>query len=168
MARPRKSLKRRFYNGKFRKHASGCWVWTAFRNRDGYGAIGKGGRNSGYHLAHRASWMIHRGRIPKGLLVLHSCDNPACVNPAHLHLGTASQNSLEMAQRNRQAQGEQTRRNRLTWEQVRNIRRLLKTKLLNHVQIARAYEVRRETIWEIAHQKTWKGYIQCSTDQHTS
>ena len=69
-----------------------CWLWRASVDRHGYGRISMGGRGAGYTRAHRASWMIHHGPIPKGLMVLHSCDTPGCVNPAHLFLGTQRDN----------------------------------------------------------------------------
>jgi hypothetical protein len=116
------------------------------------------GRGSGNYIAHRASWIIHVGPIPPGMKVLHDCDNPRCVNPKHLWLGTTIDNNRDMARKRRQAVGPATRRNKLSIADVATIRRLLKTKLLNHIQIGLAFKVRRETIWNIAHSRTWKGY----------
>jgi len=70
----------------------GCWIWKAHRQADGYGTI-QNGRQS--LLAHRVSYMLYRGSIPDGALILHSCDNPPCVNPLHLFVGTDQLNATD-------------------------------------------------------------------------
>lgn len=87
----------------FEKHVlkgDGCWLWNGYRNQSGYGVTRVGGRGSKAIFAHRLSWEIHKGPIPDGLHVLHRCDNPQCVNPEHLFLGTDLDN-----QRDRIAKG---------------------------------------------------------------
>jgi HNH endonuclease len=79
-----------------------CWPWMKSLNSDGYGHfyMGSDARIS-LEKAHRASWMFHVGEIPCGAQVLHRCDNPRCVNPAHLFLGTHVDNMRDMAAKKR-------------------------------------------------------------------
>lgn len=81
-----------------------CWVWTGGLARGGYGifmlkSIGIGKKK--FKRAHRYSWEIHFGEIPNQLLVLHKCDNPPCVNPDHLFLGTQTDNVRDLVQKGR-------------------------------------------------------------------
>lgn len=79
---------------------SGCWEWNGPYDKDGYGVIKRLGKT---YRAHRVSFDIHKGKIPVGLMILHSCDNPKCVNPAHLSPGTAKDNSDDMIRKGRKA-----------------------------------------------------------------
>jgi hypothetical protein len=81
---------------------SHCWEWTGYLNPRGYGNFNcSAGRPSKTILSHRFSWIVTNGPIPIGLGVLHRCDNPKCVNPSHLFLGTQKDNSLDMVQKGR-------------------------------------------------------------------
>lgn len=83
-------------------HEDTCWEWKLWRDKDGYGHVRW---NKKGVLAHRKAWELARGSIPDGLCVLHSCDNPPCCNPAHLHLGTNVENTRESVEKGRRATG---------------------------------------------------------------
>ncbi len=132
--------------------ADGCWRWAGPLYK-GYGRLWHNGATI---RAHRASWIVHFGEIPDGVLVCHHCDNPSCVNPAHLYLGTHRENMDDKIRRNRCARldrkGEKAGRARLTSESVLAIR----ADRRKHNQIAAAYRVHPTTICDIKRRKSWK------------
>lgn len=91
----------RFWRRVQKREPQDCWHWTGVTNNTGYGQIGRGGRNGGMALAHRVAYAIANGGVPADLCVLHTCDNPICVNPAHLRLGTHDENMKDMAAKGR-------------------------------------------------------------------
>ena len=79
-----------------------CWFWIGARDRDGYGQMSV---NNVQQKAHRMSFLLHRGHIPAGMQVLHRCDEPPCVNPEHLFLGTARDNANDRVSKGRTTAG---------------------------------------------------------------
>lgn len=118
----RGTLKERVMGHVF-KAPNGCWLWVGGHSGRGYPRIDV---NQKSEYAHRVSWMVHKGPIPEGMQVLHNCptgDNPMCVNPDHLFLGSHTENMRDMAQKGRRRSfGIKCRTSRLTEIQVLEIR----------------------------------------------
>lgn len=104
--------------GHVERNDAGCWLWTGSHGVNGYGQFGFNGKTA---RAHRVSWQLHVGEIPNGSFVLHRCDIRHCVNPAHLFLGTAKDNTADMIQKNRHNFGLRKSRLKLSTEQISKI-----------------------------------------------
>ena len=135
-----------------------CWKWTAAKT-EGYGVLGGPSRI----LAHRLSWIIHHGRIPKNLLVLHHCDNPSCVNPDHLFLGTAGDNLHDAMKKGRWSpchgndlSGSANPNTHLTLEQVIAIRSEWIPRKVSKRILSEKYGVSLNTIDNIVRKQTWR------------
>ena len=136
---------------------NGCWEWQAHKNDLGYGHL---------HIrpktwkAHRWSYQYHIGEIPDGMFVCHKCDNPGCVNPDHLFIGTIQDNVDDMIAKGRAApaMGERHGNNKLSEKDVVLIREFLKrqTTLGGASFLARWFRVGRNTISNIQYGKTWR------------
>lgn len=126
----------------------GCWEWSGTRNQDGYGVLRTGPRGqSKLEFAHRLMWELIHGPFLVGS-VLHHCDNPPCVRPDHLYLGTPRENALDREVRQRS-------KTRLTVESVRIARQLYAQGWTNH-QLARAFGVTDPTMHAVVHNRAWK------------
>jgi len=107
-------------------------------------------------LAHRIAWELkNNGPVPDGQCVLHHCDNPPCVNPNHLFLGTNAANMLDMVEKDRQARGEQHGESKLTEVDVRQIRRWYDAGMTK-TEIAKKFGVSRSTIYRALSGVNWK------------
>jgi hypothetical protein len=154
-------LEERFW-GKIIKTENGqCWKWSGSTNVWGYGRIGCGRRGRAKHIpAHRLSWQIHYGVIPKGLKVCHHCDNPPCCNPAHLFLGTQGDNVRDCRRKGRgrsgSPKGELNPKAKLTAEQIKSIRAEYATQKTFQYLIAKKYGVTQANINDIVLGKTWR------------
>lgn len=138
-----------------------CWLWRGILNDDGYG---KFYFNSKYHRAHRVSWELFRNQlIPDGKFILHRCDNPKCIKISHLFIGTNQDNvdDRENKGRGNQISGENHCLSKLTWTNVRQIRRLWLTGKYNYKQLARIFNVTSANIGYIVRNKTWIKNKQC-------
>jgi len=80
---------------------TGCWWFDGNPDTNGYGRFRIGGKGSKLDMAHRVSYELHKGKIPDGKLVLHTCDNRLCVNPDHLYAGTYQDNAIDAVSRGR-------------------------------------------------------------------
>ena len=138
--------------------ASCCWLWTGATNPEGYGIVSIDGLPQG---AHRVAWRICEGEIPKGLFVCHICDNPTCVNPYHLFLGTNAENQLDSARRGRNTKriGENNVSAKLRVEDVREIRRLWEIENIFQSTIASMFRVSERTVFRVIHRKSWKHVV---------
>lgn len=150
----RPSLKQRLYkkvnkNGPLILLKLGkCWIWTGSLDSWGYGQI--------YYKykrfqTHRLSFKIKYGEIPRGMLICHKCDNPACIRPKHLFLGTAKDNIQDCIKKNRRGL-EQTK---LSKKDILIIRKLYKTKKYYQKEIAEMFEMSISQISNIINRRSW-------------
>lgn len=140
-----------FWNKVDKCSENDCWNWKASKYLAGYGAFYV---NRMKCLAHRFSYELHFGEIPKDLMVLHKCDNPSCVNPNHLFIGTHQDNMNDMVSKNRAGKSNA----QLTEDQVREIKiRLGEGE--RPVDVAKDFPVERVAISAIKHGRAWASVL---------
>jgi len=142
----------RFWKWVMPEPNSGCWLWLGSCGAQHYGQFQFHGQ---VYVTHRISWMLHNGPIPDGLFILHKCDNPPCVNPQHLFLGTKKDNKLDCIAKDRHVRGERNPWAKLTESKVREIRELWQQGS-TQTQIAKDFSMDLKHIWSIVHHKSWK------------
>jgi DNA-binding transcriptional regulator YiaG len=126
-----------------------CWLWTAYRNPEGYGRFGVNGK---IKKAHHVSWLLTNHTIPEGNVIRHKCRNKHCVNPEHLETGTVAENNADMIRDGTSLRGIKNPTAKLTEEQVRQIRARAAE---NQQVLAEEYGVCSETISKIILRKRW-------------
>lgn len=157
-------LEARFWSKVDRRQSDDCWPWMGARFVQGYGKLfshREHGR-SRFHKAHRLSWEIAHGQeIPQGSFILHACDNPCCVNPAHLRVGDAADNAADRSERRRGKEARQcgvaNDNAKLTEADVRDIfAELWGGSPRSQVAIAAAYGVKQAQISRIKLRQGWR------------
>ena len=143
-----------------------CWPWVGGRTKSGYGTFGLGSMADGTRrgvMAHRFSYELHNGPIPDGLFVCHHCDNPPCVNPAHLFAAPPRMNTLDMHRKGRgfipvgpALSGEESPASKLTESQVIEMRALYEGGEHRLPVIAMRFGVSKSNVHMIVKRKTWR------------
>jgi hypothetical protein len=131
-----------------------CWVWTGGYYVDGYGMFGIS-KGASPVRAHRFSWELYNGISPGKLYVCHLCDNPACVRPDHLFLGTQGANLADMIAKKIMPRGQNRAWAKFTTEQISELRSAYRSGV-NQYELAKRYGVEQTTVSAIIRRKTWR------------
>lgn len=129
-----------------------CWIWNGAKFSNHYGLLSINNKN---YLTHRIAYALFIGPIPRGLNVLHKCDNPPCCNPAHLFLGTQAENMVDKVKKGRSSKGARNGAAKLDATQVREIKRLLQGSISQR-EIGSRFGIGQTAISLINTGKNWK------------
>ena len=141
----------KLFEGRTTTPEEGCWEWQGAKHSFGYGQIRV---DSKLWLTHRYAYETCIASIPPDLVVLHTCDNPACVRLSHLRLGTHQQNVLDKEMKGRGNAGSRNGMSKLSLGQVLEVRELF-ARGETQSEIARKFQVNRSCIWKIVHGTHW-------------
>jgi hypothetical protein len=147
-------MRERLYRWSVLSDEESCWLWVGFTHPGGYGHLTISGK---LHKAHRLSYEVHKSAIPDGMHVCHTCDNPSCINPDHLFLGTHDDNMKDKARKNRTApmQGTLNPQSRLSdWMVADIIRRRRSGE--SGVSVAARFGISPCTVSAIVTGRNWK------------
>ena len=144
----------RFWSKVNIKGTNDCWIWLGAKHLNNYGAFSS---NHVIYLAHRFAYEISKYPIPKGKWVLHTCDNPSCVNPNHLFLGNCQLNHDDMVSKKRSTVGEKNPSAKLSLEQVKEIKHLYLSSKITQKVLADRYLIHPQQVFNIIHNISWKG-----------
>ena len=133
-----------------------CWTWQAASTTRGYGIYTRGKLGKRRVYAHRYVYEMLVGPILDGMFCMHKCDNPSCVNPKHLTVGTCSDNLRDMVMKGRSSRGEKRWCAKLTEDDVRAIRARYATGKVSTYRLADEYGASQSAIQLVVHHKTWK------------
>lgn len=147
----------RFWAKVDKREPDDCWEWQMGKVCGGYGSFQTGTMSSPRAMrAHRFSWALAHGKIPEGMCILHKCDNPPCVNPNHLWIGSRADNNADKARKGRTARGTHVSSSKLTEEQVREIRALYASGKCTEQFLGDMFGVSDSNICLIVKRRTWR------------
>jgi len=151
MGRPKINVIEKFWAKVAQGSTDECWPWLGAPDKDGYGQIWDGNARK-MKRAHKVSAEIHHGKSD-GRIVMHSCDNPSCCNPAHLSYGSQADNCADKITKNRHAKGESQGHSKLTEEQVKAIRERAHE---GYRKLCDEFQLAPSTVYRIWHGQAWK------------
>lgn len=134
------------------KKTNKCWEWQLGKDKNGYGIFTIKGHS---YKAHRISYQIINGKIPEKMCILHKCDNPLCVRPDHLFLGTLADNSIDMVMKGRSLFGEKNRKSKLKDSDILKIRSIYNKNKITQTEIANIFNVTQSMIGFIVRKENW-------------
>lgn len=149
----RRPARERFLNKVSKQGHDGCWLWMGAKTSSGYGKMRIDGRTV---QTHRYSYELYYGAIPNGMFVMHSCDRTTCCNPAHLSLGTHSENMRDRDNKGRKPIGSKTGKAKLTEAQVAEIRCEYAKGTVTLETLSAQYGISQSSISMIVNRKRWR------------